>query len=439
MQARTKLMDASPPRGGACYRPPVPVNVRPITDAELPAWLEAASTVFFFWPWGEPNASAEFRRPAMDLDRTRAAFDGNAIVGTYRTFPTPLTLPGGGSLTASAVTAVSVRSTHRRRGILSAFEADDIARAGAADEALGVLIAAEWPIYGRFGYGPATWKAKWALRARAARFKAGAGGDTNDGSIEVVNALRARELIPPIYEAYRAGQPGEIGRTDFRWDVDLGIRQPPGRPKTASVFAIHHGATGPDAYAVYHGEEKWEDGIPDNVVILDELHACDPTAELALWRFLASLDLIATVSADTRRPNEPLTWFLEDARAFRVKDLVEFMWVRLFDVPRALSARAYERADRLVIEVVDRLGDRDGPGAGRFELDASPDGATCKPTTRTADVMVPVAALGAAYLGGTRLIDAVRAGGASEATPGALGRLDALLRTAAEPWCSTWF
>ena len=414
-----------------------PITVRPIADGELPAWLEAASTVFFFWPWGEPNAAAEFRRPSMDLDRTRAAFDGETIVGTYRTFPIALTLPGRGSLPTSAVTAVTVRSTHRRRGILSAFEADDIARAVAAEEPLGILIAAEWPIYGRYGYGPATWKVKWALRVRSARFKPIPG--EQPGTVEVVNRATARELIPPIYERYRAGQPGEIGRTEFRWDVDLGIRQPPGRPSQANVFAIHHGPTGPDAYAIYRGQEKWEDGIPDNEVILEELHATSVEAELAMWRYLASLDLVATITADTRHAREPLTWLLEDARAFRVRDVNEFLWVRLFDVPRALAARAYECADKLVIEVVDRLGDRDGPAAGRFELDASPDGATCRRSTRTADVTVPVAALGAAYLGGTRLLDAIRAGGASEATPGALRRLDALFATADEPWCSTWF
>ncbi|MBI3751949.1 MAG: GNAT family N-acetyltransferase [Chloroflexi bacterium] len=413
----------------------MPTEVRPIGDAELPAWFEAASSVFFMWPWGEPQATADFRKAHMDLDRTRAAFDGDRIVGTFRTFPTPLTVPGGGSLTASAVTAVTVRSTHRRRGILSAMQADDIARASAAGEAVGVLIASEWPIYGRYGYGPATWRGRWTLRTRAARFKA-----DPIGTVEVVAAKRARELIPGIYERYRAGQPGEIGRTDFRWDVDLGIVQPPGRPKVNTIFAIHRAEDGtPDGYATYHGEEKWDDGIPDNVLILDELHGASEPAELALWQYLASIDLVATINADTRRAREPLMWHLEDARALRLRELGEFLWVRLFDVPAALTARGYERSDRLVIDVVDRLGGGNGPATGRFELDASPHGATCLPTRRDADVTLDVAALGAAYLGGTRLRDAVRAGGATESTTGALARADALLATADEPWCSTWF
>jgi predicted acetyltransferase len=421
-----------PPAG---YRPAVPIEIRAVTEAELPAWFEAAGSVFFMWPAGDPQAVADFRRPSMDLARTRGAFEDDAIVGTYRSFPTPLTLPGGGSLSASAVTAVTVRSTHRRRGILSAFEADDIARATAAGEAIGILIAAEWPIYGRFGYGPAAWRARWQLRSRAARFSSHPGG-----TVRIVSAKEARAILPGIYDRYRAMQPGEIGRTDIRWDIELGIVQPPGRPKFAGLVAIHRSPEGePDGYAVYHGEEKWDDGIPDNVVTVDELHAASAEAELALWQYLCSIDLVATINADSRRIREPLTWHLEDARALRLREVTEFLWIRIFEVERALAARRYERADRLVIEVVDAVGERPGPAAGRFELDASSDGVTCRRSDRSPDLTIEVKALGAAYLGGTRLIDAVRAGGASEATTGALARADALFRTADEPWCSTWF
>ena len=48
-------------------------------------------------------------------------------------------------------------------------------------------------------------------------------------------------------------------------------------------------------------------------------------------------------------------------------------------------------------------------------------------------------ALGAAYLGGTRLRDAVVGTGFEERTPGALAAADRLFRTADEPWCSTGF
>ena len=75
----------------------------------------------------------------------------------------------------------------------------------------------------------------------------------------------------------------------------------------------------------------------------------------------------------------------------------------------------------------------------RVVLDASPDGTTCAPTDRSPDLTVSIAALGAAYLGGTRLRESTIATGADEHTPGALATADALLRTADEPWCSTSF
>jgi predicted acetyltransferase len=112
------------------------------------------------------------------------------------------------------------------------------------------------------------------------------------------------------------------------------------------------------------------------------------------------------------------------------------MSVRLFDLPRALEARTYESAALLVLEVVD--GEAPG-GRSRIALDASPDGATCRPSDRSPDLTVPVAALGAAYLGGSRLRDAVVATGVDEHANGALARADALFRAADEPWCSTFF
>ena len=105
-------------------------------------------------------------------------------------------------------------------------------------------------------------------------------------------------------------------------------------------------------------------------------------------------------------------------------------------MPRALEARTYERSGSLVLEVVD---DDAWGGTRRLQLEATPEGATCRPTNGSPDLTLPVAALGGAYLGGTRLRDLVLATGADEHRPGALAEADALLRTADEPWCSTFF
>ena len=110
--------------------------------------------------------------------------------------------------------------------------------------------------------------------------------------------------------------------------------------------------------------------------------------------------------------------------------------MRIFDVPAALEARTYERPASLVLEVVD---DDMWGGRRRWRLEAGPDGAACRPSDADADLTLPIAALGGAYLGGTRLRDIVRVTGADEHRPGALAEADTLLRTADEPWCSTFF
>ena len=154
-------------------------------------------------------------------------------------------------------------------------------------------------------------------------------------------------------------------------------------------------------------------------------------------RFLPSIDLVATVRVGGRRSDERLPWLLTNARAARQTDAGDGLWVRLFDVSRALEARSYERSGSLVLEVVD---DDAWGGTRRPGLDAMPDGATCRPTDGSPDLTLPVAALGARRTSAARDCGTlVLATGADEHRPGALAEADALLRTADEPWCSTFF
>lgn len=416
------------------YRPAVPPTIRPITSEELPAWFEAFGTAFYIWA-SDPHAAAESRGPHMDLGRALGAFEGDAIVGTYRSFATRLTVPGGARPDVGAVSAVSVRPTHRRQGILTRMITEDLWRSVDRGEVASILIAAEWPIYGRYGYGPATWQAKWTLHARATSFRI-----APIGTVAVVDALEARRLAPAIYEAYASGQPGAIDRPDHRWDHELGLVEAPGRPKWKGSVAIHRNAAGePDGYARFHGEENWVDMRPEHRMLLDELHGATPEAELDLWRHLGQMDLTATIQAEVRREHEPMQWVLGDPRAAQVSGRADFLWLRLLDIERALGARAYEAEGSLVLEVVDELGGRQGPAAGRYRLDVRGGTATCARTTADADLTIDVRALGAAYLGGTRLVNASRTGTTTEHRAGALRDADRLFRTADEPWCSTWF
>ena len=89
------------------------------------------------------------------FDRHYVAVDGPEFVATFGSFPTELTLPGGATVPAGAVTQVTCRATHRRQGILTGSWTATSPRSRERGEVADVLIAAEYPIYGRFGYGPA--------------------------------------------------------------------------------------------------------------------------------------------------------------------------------------------------------------------------------------------------------------------------------------------
>jgi predicted acetyltransferase len=147
-----------------------------------------------------------------------------------------------------------------------------------------------------------------------------------------------------------------------------------------------------------------------------------------LWGLLLDFDLTKRVVAARRPVDEPLRWMLTNPRALKVTRTRDNLWLRILDVPRALEARAYAATDSLVLDVSDDLF-----GSGRWRLDAGPDGTTCAAVDDAADLNLGIGELGSLYLGGVRPSELAYAGRVTEHTPGAVSRLDALLRPDRQP------
>lgn len=412
------------------------VEIRTIRDEELPAWSEAMARTFFV-AGANGEAMADFRRSRMlpgDAERMAGAFDGGKVVGTFRSFAVGMTVPGGAVTPVAGVTNVAVLPTHRRRGILSAMMARDLREDAERGESAGILIASEYPIYGRYGYGAATEHATWVFDRNGSAFATPL--DPDMARVESVTGAEAAAILPEIYNRYRLAQPGEIERRPKRWLVDLGLEQMPAEPSKPSWVMIHRDdAGGPDGFLRYRVEEHYEERLPAAVVIVEELIATSPAAEAALWRYAFDIDLAATIKAGDRRVNEPIVWRLADARAAQLKVRADFMWLRPLDVPSLLESRAYMTPGSVVLEVVDPA----GLASGRFALDASADGARCRATTQSAQVRLPVAALGSLYLGGVPLALLAAAGRAELLDGSALAVADSLFHWPVAPFCSTWF
>ena len=418
-----------------CYCRRMAIDVRPIQDDELLPWLDAVSTGFLDRP--DIAKIAEEVRPHWDLGRTWAAFDGDRIVGTFRSWGSELTVPGCRQVKASAVTGVGVLPTHRRRGILSAMVAAEHAAARERSEVVAMLYASEYAIYGRFGYGPATTAASWTLDTRATGFQPTAAGS---GSVDLIATDQAgEETARTIFEAWRVRQPGEIWRRPITWHADFGRGGTGWGPAWKGFLLVHRDDAGiVDGYARYHADEKWEQRQPRTTLTVDDLHALTDDAYAGLWKLLAGTDWVVSLKAERRHLAERLPWLLTNQRAIVPSDVGEGLWINLLDLPRALEARSYERAGSLVLEVVQRAAS-DGERRSRILLDASPDGATCAATKESPDLTVDASALGAAYLGGTRLRHAILASGGDEHRPGALAEADALFATLDPPWSSSFF
>jgi predicted acetyltransferase len=219
--------------------------------------------------------------------------------------------------------------------------------------------------------------------------------------------------------------------------MDVGLVEIAWETPWKGWVAVHRDVAGEaDGFARYTADQKWEHHRPRSVVKVQDFVALNDRAYDALWRFLADLDLVATIRAERRSPYERLPWLLTNRRAIEPDDIGDGLWVALLDVPAALAARTYERPGDLVIDVVDA---EPSSGRTRVRLESGPDGSACAITTRDADLTVHADALGAAYLGGTPLRHAALARGFEEHRPGALSDADAIFRTIDQPSCTTFF
>jgi predicted acetyltransferase len=233
----------------------------------------------------------------------------------------------------------------------------------------------------------------------------------------------------------RRRQPGEVSRPEGWWDEF--IRDPEwAREGDSELFHVvcRHG---PDAgFASYRMKENWDFNIPSYTLRVGQLLASSPAVRAALWRFCLDVDLVATIAFENLPLQDPVRWMLRDPRRLRTTTVSDWLWVRLVDVARALGARRYRAEDTLVLEVVDGFLPEN---EGRYELQAGPDGASCRRTRADADVALSVAELGSAYLGGVALSALAAAGRVEERTPGALARADLVFGSDQPPWCATDF
>lgn len=402
--------------------------VRAIEEAELSAFARADATGF-----GEDAAQFEKLQGvwmAEDLDRTRAAFEGDEIVGTSRNHTFELTLPGGAQIPAAGVSAVAVLPTHTRRGILRSMMDALLDETRERGEAVSMLTASQGAIYQRFGFGVSTSAQSISVDVRAAEFAA----PRPAGRARLVEPEVLRKHAPPVYDSVRSVAPGVLSRSPAWW-VDNQFDRQTKEPRFDVLWESPDGAV--DGFVTYSIKHDWGRD-PSHVLTVRDLVGRTPDAVHALWRYVCEVDLVAKVRHYRTNVDSVLPWLLVSPRAVHTTSIDDYVWTRLLDVPAALGRRTYASTGRVVIEVHDPS----FPGKsadGVFVLDGGPDGASVARTTDAADLECDIVALSALWLGGVAWSTLAAAGIVREHTPGALATADAMFASTPLPFPYTWF
>ncbi len=395
-------------------------DVRPVADQE-----EYGRAIGAIGQYFNPPPGAEFFERwvrTLPHERMHAAFEEGQIVGGAGAFPFELSVPGG-SLPCAGVTAVGVHPTHRRRGVLRSMMDAQLRDVHERGEPIAALWASEETIYSRFGYGLASWAGALTVQHEWDAFAAPL---EPVGTARFVTPEEARELFPPVYDAVRRGRPGMTSRSDVWWE-ERHLRQEEDESAAPRRFVALDIEGETQGYAIYRTHFGFEGGLPGSRLVVREALGATPQATAAIWRFLLDVDWMAIVEVSLAPPDHPLFLLLALPRRARYR-MSDGIWVRLVDVPAALSGRAYRDGEALVLEVRDAVCEWND---GRWKL----ENGVCERTDGEPDLALDVSALGSAYLGAvsfTQLQEALRV---EELRTGSIERADALFGWHPLPWC----
>ena len=385
-----------------------PYELRPATPDDWEPMIKVLQGAFN----DDDFEVSEAEKGLFEPERTVLAVTDEGIAGVSAAFTRDMVVPGG-IVPAAHVTQVSVGATHRRQGLLRRMITQLHSDALALGEPIAVLWASEGKIYQRFGYGLATTRLTIEATQRELTLRDPVA--PGEGRLRAVPADSPGEMRK-VFDEVCADRPGWSVRDDRWWANVLDDTKSRRGGATALRAAVHDGPDGVDGYVLWRVKSEWSAGGPGGVVQIRELIANTPEAYRALWRFALSVDLTRSTRYAMAPVDEPLQYLVDEPRRLGTT-VSDGLWVRVLDVPRALSARRYAAPVDVVIEVED--GDIPA-NAARWRLVGDRDGAACTRVEEPADLSCHVHALGSAYLGGTPLAALAAGGRVRELRAGAL-------------------
>ncbi|RCK68460.1 GNAT family N-acetyltransferase [Desertihabitans brevis] len=406
-------------------------------DPRVEQWMQAVAMGFLdarirgagLRVWAEGMVRDEMVLRGVYLDEVpTGALGPDMPVATFTSFDKTLNTGAGQLLDLHMITDVTVRPSHRRRGLLRQMMTTDLREAKDRGLSMAALTVSEGSIYGRFGFGAATWCRHIALDT-SRRF---ALRDEASGRVEMVDPHGHADLFSDVFRRFHATTRGSVDRPNHYRDLSAGTFDDDMLDVDhARRGAVHHDPSGEvDGYVSYRVERTDR----SRELKVHDLVATSSDAYLGLWQFLASVDLVERVSFRRAPMEDPLEFALADPRLYSVTRLEDLIWLRVLDPVGALEGREWSGSGSCVLELRDPL----GLAGGRWALDVADGRASVEASTAPADVTLDVDTLASLYLGGVTAPTLARAG-RLEGSPDALRTFAELVHLPSRPYSITGF
>jgi predicted acetyltransferase len=414
------------------------LEIRPYRPEEAQAFRRVPSIVFANYS-GEP---AEPPDPNSGLDIppewSMCAFEDGELATTYAAYPFVMRL-NGGKAPAAGVTVVGTLPWFRRRGHLRAIMETDLRRRYEQRmEPIAVLLASMAAIYHRYGYAVTSVTQRYSIDPKYINFTSDVPSATGTWREASPNEL---PLLQSLYRTFSGPRNGYLHRAPVIWEGQVLGRGPQaffigeGGP---SLIAVYEEGGEPQGYVTFGAKhfENWTDNAgPGQRVFVRDFVWLRPSAYRATWELLKTFDLANRITFMNVPPDDPAFDVLLDPRELHAARR-DHLLARIIDVERALPLRPYGHEGRVVFELRDTMCPWN---AGRWALEAGPEGSAISRTTESPQLTLDVSALAQLLYGQVRPSLAVRYGRAEAVPDAPLTLWDAMFRTEYAPFCPDGF
>lgn len=326
-----------------------PIEVRALTSTQekRQAFAQFRQAMLGIGDIGHADAKVE--TAYLESGSPLGGFIDGELQGVVNGYGGSVALPGGNYVSHLAVTHVGVAPTQTRNGIARTLLSEQLKRAQAEGYVVAGLRASDARIYGRYGYGIASW----AVRQDVDLANGGRPRPERRRDLRVVDAYESFDLFRRVAAAAPSPRSASLQRWDGWWKIQEFRTRRASTPHHAVVVGAEGAERG---YIRFHiqATDNWFTST-QRTAIVDDLIAHDDDAWRALLGHVLSQDILHKVILPSRPVDDPLPRLVENLRAVQTSELRDESWIRPLDLQKLLNARSYDSNARVVIEVTDPL------------------------------------------------------------------------------------